>query len=224
VLKDAIGDVLPLGIGVALSPLAIVAIVLMLVSRRARANGPLFVLGWLVGLAVVGVIMLAIAGPANANDDGEPAKWSGWLKIILGAMLVLSASRHWRGRPRDGAETPMPKWMDTIDAFTPVKAFGAGAELSGLNPKNLVLAVAAAAAIAETGISGGEQAVAYAVFAVLGTIGVAVPVVIYYAMGDKAPATLDRIKGWMIHNNAGIMAAILLVIGAKLIGDGIGGV
>ena len=36
-LKDAIGDVLPLGIGVALSPLAIVAIVLMLVSRRARA-------------------------------------------------------------------------------------------------------------------------------------------------------------------------------------------
>ena len=223
-MQDAIGDVLPLGIGVALSPLAIVAIVLMLVSRRARANGPLFVVGWLIGLAVVGIVVLAIAGPTNANDDGEPAKWSGWLKIVLGAMLVLSATRHWRDRPRDGAETPMPKWMDAIDAFTPIKAFGAGAALSALNPKNLVLAVAAAAAIAETGISGGEQAIAYAVFAVLGTIGVAVPVVIYFAMGDKAPATLDRLKGWMIHNNAGIMAAILLIIGAKLIGDGIGGV
>ena len=54
-MREAIGDVLPLGVGVALSPIPIIAVTLMLVSRRARANGPLFVLGWLLGLAVVGV-------------------------------------------------------------------------------------------------------------------------------------------------------------------------
>ena len=51
--------------------------------------------------------------------------------------------------------------MGAIDEFAPGKAAGAGAVLVGANPKNLLLAVATAAAIAQTGISGGEQAIAY---------------------------------------------------------------
>ena len=222
-MKEAIGDVLPLGVGVALSPIPIIAVVLMLVSRRARLNGPLFILGWLVGLSVVGIVMLGIAGPSNANDDGEPATWVAVLKLVLGALLVLVAVRQWRARPHDGDEPSMPAWMGAIDAFSPAKALGAGAVLSGLNPKNLLLAVGAAAAIAQTGVSGAEQAGAYAMFALIGTVGVAVPVVIYFALGDRAPAVLDRLKGWMVRYNAAIMATLCLVIGAKLVGDGIAG-
>jgi len=43
----AIGDSLPLALGVAFSPMSIVAVILMLVSRKGKVNGPLFVLGWL---------------------------------------------------------------------------------------------------------------------------------------------------------------------------------
>jgi hypothetical protein len=61
------------------------------------------------------------------------------------------------------------------------------------------------------------------VFAVIGTIGVAAPVVIYFLMGDRAPRMLADIRTWMGRNNAVIMTVLLLVIGAKLVGDGIGG-
>src|SRR5262245_24977805 len=186
-MREAIGDVLPLSVGVALSPLSIVAVILMLVSRRARVNGPLFILGWLVGLGIVGVVVLAISGPSDANDNGGPATWVAVLQLVLGALLVVVAIGQWRKRPRDGDEVPMPKWMGAIEAFTGAKAFAAGGVCSALNPKNLLLAVGAAAAIAETGISGAEQAVAYVVFAVIGTVGVAVPVVIYFVLGDRAP-------------------------------------
>jgi threonine/homoserine/homoserine lactone efflux protein len=222
-MGEAIGQVLPLAVGVALSPVPIIAVVLMLVSRRAKVNGPIFVLGWLVGLAVIGVIVLGIVGPNNTDDSGEPATWVSWLKIVLGLLLLRVALRQWKARPAEGEEPEMPKWMGAIEEFTPVKAFGAGALLSGLNPKNLLLAVGAAAAIALTGISGPQQAVAYAVFAIIGTVGVATPVVIYFLMGDRAPALLARIRAWMGHNNAVIMTVLCLVIGAKLIGDGIGG-
>ena len=37
---EAIGQSLPLAIGVALSPIPIIAVVLMLTTPRARANGP----------------------------------------------------------------------------------------------------------------------------------------------------------------------------------------
>jgi threonine/homoserine/homoserine lactone efflux protein len=173
-MGEAIGQALPLAVGVALSPLPIVAVVLMLVTPRARANGPAFVVGWLVGLAIVGAIVLAVADPADAGDDGEPATWVSILELALGAGLVLLAIRQWTGRPHEGEEAAMPKWMGALDSFTAPKTLGAGAVLSGANPKNLLLAVAAATTIAKTGISGGEQAVAYAIFALIGTIGVAV--------------------------------------------------
>jgi threonine/homoserine/homoserine lactone efflux protein len=178
-MGNAIGQTLSLAVGVALSPVPIIAVILMLVTPKARSNGPAFVVGWLVGLAIVGTIVLLVAGPANANDDGEPATWVDVLKLVLGLLLVLVALREWRGRPHEGEEAPTPKWMGAIEAFTPAKAAGAGAVLAGANPKNLLLAVAAAAAIAQTGISGGEQAVAYGVFALIGTIGVGTPVAIY---------------------------------------------
>jgi threonine/homoserine/homoserine lactone efflux protein len=222
-VREAIGQVLPLAVGVALSPIPIVAVVLMLVTPKARTNGPAFVVGWLVGLAVVGVLVLAIAGPSDASEDGQPATWVSVLKLVLGALLLLVAMRQWRGRPRSAEEAAMPKWMGAIDGFTPLKSLGAGALLSGLNPKNLLLAVAAGAAIAQTGISGGEQAAAYALFTVIATVGVAAPVVIYFALGDRSADLLGRLKDWMSQNNSAIMAVLCLVIGAKLIGDGIAG-
>jgi threonine/homoserine/homoserine lactone efflux protein len=220
---EAIGQVLPMAVGVALSPVPIIAVVLMLVSRRARINGPMFVVGWLVGLAAVGVLVLGVVGPNNTDDSGEPATWISWLKLVLGVLLLLLAIKQWRSRPHEGEEAEMPKWMGAIDAFTPVKAGGAGVLLSALNPKNLLLAIGAGAAIALTGISGGEQAIAYTVFAVIGTIGVAAPVAIFFLMGDRAPRMLAEIRTWMGRNNAVIMTVLLLVIGVKLLGDGIGG-
>jgi Sap, sulfolipid-1-addressing protein len=88
-------------------------------------------------------------------------------------------------------------------------------------PENLILAVAGAAAIAQTGISGAQQAVAYLIFAVIATIGVGAPVVIYFAMGERSQELLSKLKNWMGQHNAVIMSVLCLIIGAKLIGDAI---
>lgn len=223
-MGDAIGQVLTYAVGVALSPAAIVAVVLMLGTQRARSNGPAFILGWLIGLSVVGVIVLFVSSGADASESGSPAQWVSILKLALGAILLLVAARQWRGRPHEGdADPPLPKWMQTIDRFTPQRSLAMGFALSAINPKNLVLTVGAAAAIAQTGVSTGKQAGALAVFVVLGTLGCGIPVAIYFLMGERATRILDNLKSRMGRNNAAIMAVICLVIGAKLIGDGISG-
>jgi threonine/homoserine/homoserine lactone efflux protein len=219
----AIGQVLSLGVGVALSPVPIIAVVLMLGTPRARANGPAFVLGWVVGLAVVGTLVLLAAGGAGASDGGEPATWVDVVKLVLGALLLLLALRQWRGRPREGDEAALPKWMQAIDTFSPIRAFAMATALSGINPKNLLLTVAAAGAIAQTGVDAGQQAIALAVFIAVGTLGPGLPVAIYFALGSRAKHVLDELKLWMAAHNAAIMAVLCLVIGAKLIGDAIGG-
>jgi len=222
-MGQAIGASLPLAVGIALSPIPIIAVVLMLTSRRAKANGPAFVLGWLAGLGVVGAIVLSIAGPAGASNSGSPAAWVSWVKIVLGLLLLILAARQFRGRPRGDEEPQMPKWMATIDKTTPPAAVGLAAALSGVNPKNLLLAVGGAAAIAQTGIPSSQQAIAYLVFALIGTLGVGIPVALYFAMGKRSEKLLAELKDWMSAHNAVIMTVLCLIIAAKLIGDGISG-
>jgi hypothetical protein len=95
--------------------------------------------------------------------------------------------------------------------------------LGTINPKNLLLIVGGAAAVAQTGISGGDQAIAWAVFTLIASIGVGAPVVIYFALGDRAAKLLDGLKTWMARNNTVIMAVLCLIIAVKLIGDAITG-
>jgi len=222
-MSEAIGQILPTAVGVAISPLPIVAVVLMLVTSRGRVNGPAFVIGWIVGLAIVGAVVLSVASGADASDDGEPATWVNILKLVLGLLALLIGARQFRGRPRGDAEPETPTWMRALDTFTPVKAAGMAVLLSAVNPKNLLLAVAAAVAIAQTGIDAGEQAIAYAVFVLIATVGVALPVVIALALGARSRELLDHLNRWLSENNAVIMAVLMVVIGAKLIGDAISG-
>jgi hypothetical protein len=220
-MGQAVGQTLPMAVGVALSPLPIVAVVLMLTTRRARENGPAFIGGWLLGLTVVGTVVLLFAGSGGGAAGGPPAAWLSWLAILLGVLLLGVAVRQFRGRPWAGADVQMPKWMNAVDRFTVTQSFVTGAALAGANPKNLLLAIGAATTIARTGIAGAQQALAYAVFAVLGTIGVAAPVVLYYARGKGSAAALVSLEDWMARHNAAIVAVLCLVIGVKLIGDAI---
>jgi hypothetical protein len=61
------------------------------------------------------------------------------------------------------------------------------------------------------------------VFTVIAAVGVAIPMGIYLFMGSRAATTLDHLKDWMARNNTAVMAVLLLIIGVKLLGDGISG-
>ncbi len=217
----AIGQSLPMALGVAVSPLPVIAVVVMLTTAAGRRNGLAFLLGWLAGLAAAGTILLIIGGSLNAAQAGQPAAWESWLDIAVGILLIGVGAREFRGRPRGDEPAPVPRWMAKVDRIHPVAALGLGALLVAVNPKNLLLVIGGAAAIAKTGIAGGQQVIAYVVFAAIATVGVAAPVVIYFAMGSRAPGLLARLKNWMTRENAVILSVLCLLIAAKLIGDAI---
>ena len=220
-MGQAIGQFLPLALGVALSPVPIIAVILMLFSSRAKSNGPAFLLGWLVGVGVVAGIALFSSSAANVGSESGPNNAASWVKLALGVLLLLGAVHQWRTRPAPGEEPPLPKWMAGIDAFTAPRAFGLAALLGGVNPKNLILAAAAGATIAQANLSGGEQWIALAIFVVLASLTVAIPVVYYALGGEGAQRTLDGWKAWLQHNNASVMAVLFLVFGFVLIGQAI---
>lgn len=223
-MGQAIGEILAPAVGVALSPMPIVAVILMLFTPRARQTGPAFAIGWVLGLVVVVGIVLLVADPANmADEENNPSTTSAIIHLVLGLALVFLAFKQWQGRPKEGEEPEMPKWMQSIDKITPVVALGFGALMSGLNPKNLIFDIAAGTSIAQAGLSTAEEIVAMLVFVVLASVTVAGVVIWYLIAGKSAEAKLDAMKTWLTHNNAVVMAVLLLVIGVSQVGKGIGG-
>jgi threonine/homoserine/homoserine lactone efflux protein len=219
-LSQVIGDLLPSAIAVALSPIPIIAVVLVLGSPRARSSGPAFAVGWVAGLLVVTVAVLALAG--GADESGSEASAAvDWLKLVVGIAFLLMAAKQWKQRPREGSEPELPRWMARIGSVTPAKALRVGATLSAANPKNLALTVVAAAAIAEAGLDRADMAVAVGVFVGLGSLSVAGAVLAYLVAADRATGPLTAIREFMTAHNAVIMMVILLLLGAKLVGDGI---
>ena len=218
-MGDVLGQLVSPAIGVALSPLPIVGVILMLLSPKAKLNGPLFVVGWLAGMAIVIGLVVALVDPARLTEsDASPSTLSGVLHLVLGGVLWLLAIKQWKSRPKKGEEPEMPKWMAGIDKISPVMALGMGAFLSGLNPKNLIFDIAAAAAIAGASLSTGQQIGATLLFMIVASLTVAIPVIWFLVAGDGAKGTLDTLRGWLVQNNAVIMMVLFLVLGASIIG------
>jgi threonine/homoserine/homoserine lactone efflux protein len=222
-MGQAVGNVLPLAVAIAVFPVPIIAAVLVLGSERGTAKGLTFVLAWSMGLAAIGAIALLLAGAADATDAGKPATWVNVLQLGLGLLLLVLAAKQWRGRPAADEEPRVPGWMRTIGDFTVAKSAGAGFFLTALNPKNVLLTVAAAAEIAEVEIPADQQVVVMVVFVLLASAGVLTPLLLAVALGDRSRQLLDRLRGWMARHNAAIMAVLFLLIGAKLIGDAVSG-
>ena len=123
-MAQGISEVLTYAIGVAISALAIIAVILMLFSSRAKANGLMFVLGWVVALAVVSGVAYVISDAGNVSTSTTAADTVSWGQIVFGVLFLLLAGRSWRNRPEPGAVTEMPKWMAGIDSFAPGRLSG----------------------------------------------------------------------------------------------------
>ena len=166
------------------------------------------------------MVLLVKSGSDSDSDDPGLA----WLKIAIGVLFLAMAAKQWTKRPKGGEAPEPPSWMTTIDRATPARAALLGAALSGANPKNLALTLTAAASIAEAGLDGADTAIAIAVFVAVGSVTVAGSVVFYLVGGDRTARPLAAVKQFMADNNAVIMMVVLLLLGAKLIGDGVAGV
>jgi Sap, sulfolipid-1-addressing protein len=220
-MGQGISEVLTFAVGVAISPVPIIAVILMLFSARARVNGPAFLIGWLLALAVVSGVAYVLAAQGDVDTSSGASDTVSWGKVVIGVLFLMLAARQWKARPAPGAEPEMPKWMAGIDALAPGKAFVLGLLLAGVNPKNLLLTLAAAVGLAELGLSTSDVVVSLVVFVLVGSLTIAGPVVYYLLGGDQAKSRLDELKGWLAVHNAAIMAVLFVVFGVDLIAKGI---
>lgn len=220
-MGQGIGEVLTFAVGVAISPVPIIAVILMLFSPRARVNGPAFMLGWMVALGVVSAVVYVISDQSDAATSSSASDTIATGKIVLGVLLLALAVRNWRNRPAPGVAPEMPKWMASVDRLSPGKALALGVLLAGVNPKNLMLSAAAAAGLAQLGLSTSDAVVSLVVFVAVASITIVGPVAYSLLGGEHAAVALSSLKEWLAAHNAAVMAVLFLVFGVDLIAKGL---
>lgn len=222
-MLGVIGDFLGPAVGVAMSPMAIVGFILMLVSAGGMPKAWGFMAGWAVGTGVILVAIGAlVSGTENEAGDSNSAIL-GWVRILLGLGMAFLAWRTWQKRPADGEAATLPGWMQAMDTVTPGKAVGLGVVLSAANPKNLPMVITSAGVIGQANLNGVETVVCCLVFVVLACLGMLIPIGIFLAAGDRGTSILDTARTWLVNNNATIMAVLFLILGVNIIGKGLGG-
>lgn len=216
---STLSETLPFAIGVAASAVAVIALVLILQGSRALSSGLSFTLGWVLGVGVVCAVGVAF-GLAVSDD---PARWTQWLRALLGALLLVAAVRKWRQRVPSGQEPTPPKWMSGLQDSAPGKAAVLGFLLGGINPKNLMLTLGAAATLGASGLSSSELWITGIAYVVVASVTVLVPMGIYVLMRSKADELLANLGEWMKSNSDAITIVVLVIFGVKLLLGGLAG-
>lgn len=227
-MGEAVGAMLASAAGIAIGPRPLIAAILMLAAPRGRANALALTAGRAAALgaivAAVVTVGVTVGGGLDAGHDGLDAgrsapAWSSWLKLALGALLVLLALRQWRNRPREGHVTAPPGWMRSVHGFGAGRSARLGAALAAGSPQNVVLAVGGAASVAAGPASGVGKAVAVALMVFVGSLCTLLPLAVHVLAGDGAARTLDEWKAWTAAHQIAITMTVLAVLGTTYVGD-----
>ncbi|HEX5499254.1 MAG TPA: GAP family protein, partial [Thermomicrobiales bacterium] len=98
----AIFGMLPLGLGIALNPIAIVVSSLIVRRPEPRRNAIAFVIAWVLGLALLVIVSARILpGLAGARRDPPPTLYA-WIFVGVGIVLLVGAARARRDRLEPG--------------------------------------------------------------------------------------------------------------------------
>jgi hypothetical protein len=213
----ALTGLVPLGLVISLSPLTVIPAVLVLQAPRPRPSGLAFLGGWLFGLAALTALSVGASGLLGGLDK-TPPRWSSWLRVVLGAALIVFGVVRWLKR---NGQAESPAWMRSFASITPARAGITGAVLAVVRPDVALICVPAGLGIGTSGLGVAGDWVAAAFFVAIAASSVAIPILAYAAAGSRLDDTLARLKDWMDRNNAVLLAAVLVVIGAMVLYHGI---
>ncbi len=200
---------------IALEPIPVLAGVLLLTAERGRPKAIAFGVGWAFALVVVAVLTAIIGGEVSTPSGSTSSKASAVLDILLGLAAVVIAFRT-RAQAKAGADAGTPGWMKTLDTMKPRAAF-----LLGCFLPPYVIAAAVTNQIIRLDLSTQERVVAVMLFAIVGSLGVLIPILVTVVRPSQSEAILASWRAWLQANWHAVLFWMLLVIGIYLAVKGV---
>ncbi|HEY5848978.1 MAG TPA: GAP family protein [Microlunatus sp.] len=218
-MLSVLGHLLPIAVAAALSSIPITATIGILLSPNRERSALPFLIGWVLGMAVVvtaGVLSARILpiGPSRA-----PNVAIGIAEIVVGVLILLLAAYTWhRAAPDQPREAS--SWLDRVGSMGPLGSFGSGLALN-LRPKGLLLGAAAGLAVAGGSLRPAGVVAALALYLVVATSTVAGPIIATLVAPDRMRPRLTTASDWLVRNRRVVTVIVMIFAGVVIVGAGI---
>jgi hypothetical protein len=204
-----------------LSPTTLSFSVLALVlGDRPRRTGLWFYLGALTATLAIGVVAAFVLGDhAASSTPSQPKTWVAVLDIVAAVVLAIWMVRVLR-RPRDPKRVEgMVAQMSKVASSPVIAVIGAGAALA--NPGGFI--PLALKDISETNPSAAQYIVDWVFFSLVSLLPLAIAIVMLFVAPEWAQRALRASRDWLLRNARNIAAAIVFLLVASLLRNGIAG-
>ncbi|WP_460633373.1 GAP family protein [Leifsonia lichenia] len=218
-MTQVLGDLIPYAIAVSTSPLPLIAVLLLFRSPHARAASAAFLISRFLVVAVVAGAVAFAAEFLPQFDDSSLLLAA--LRILGGLALMVWAIVKVLKRPRRGDDVDMPGWMASIENATVPSAARLGVLLSAANLKEIAFGFGAGLTIASADLAVGPTILIAVLYALVACLALIVVVVAFLVAEQRVRGPLDSARGWLVRNNSVLIAGVLLIIGAILVGEGV---
>ena len=219
-LGQVVAEFFPLAVGVALSPLPLIAAVIISLAAGGGGRAVALVAGRFLGVVVV-VGVFAALSELFADTGGSAAVLS-VLNVLLGLAMMVFGVLTWVRRPRGDEPDSPPKWMASLTGISGARAFGLGFTLSAAKVEELAFGAGAGILIGSTLTAAAPIIAAVAIFAAIGTVTAALPVVAVLTGGERIRPALDRLHAGLMRSSRTITAVVLVLFGAVLLASSFG--
>lgn len=216
-MGPAIGNLLTLALGIAISPIPVVAGIQALLSPYPRATSLSFLAGWLTGTVITLIVFTLLSSILPLRDPDQNRPIAGVIKIVIGTVILLLAIRQIRSRAGEG-EPRKPPWT----SLTPLIGLRIGFVRSALHPTNLLFCLAAGTVLGAAALPVAKTVVAAAVFTVIASFTVWLPTFGHLVAPQATARPLGAMRDWSLRNNAEARSLVLLILGVFLVGNGVG--
>ena len=203
------------------SPTTLTFSVLTLVlGQRPLRTGFLFYLGALTATLAVGVVAAFVIGnAAHSSSPSTPKTWVAILDVVFAVIIVAWVIRTLR-RPADPKRTEgMVDQIGKVADSPAIAVIGAGAALA--NPGGFI--PIALKTISELNPSTSQYVVEWLFFALVSLLPLSLALIMLVVAPDRANRILHSARTWLEGHVRIIAAAILLLLAASLLRNGIAG-
>ena len=224
-MDNLILSLIPLGLAAAFQPPQVIAMLVLLQTKRGMLNGLGYLAGMFLFRLALGLGFWFLASSLEQSVESTGGRFSTLVSgvlVVLGLLLLVNALRSIFSAADE--DQTASSWMDRLEDVSPLRAGLVGIAFLALDPKDWITDLAAVNLIADADLSGANNLIAYLIYLLMAFSLLLLPMIYMLVFPKKAKRTLGRLNVWMKQHERGIEIVTAILFGLMFLGIGLGGV
>lgn len=211
-VQSLIPSVALLGLAIALSsPTSVLAVYVLLGMPNGVRRAVSFVIGWLVTIALIGVLVVVLPEFNFKSSHTTPSRTASVIELLLGAALIGGAIVLHRRPPNAEPKDPVPDWLvRVVGRHWAVSLVAGGVMLT------YSITIVAALEILKANVDALDRSIAIVVFGLTSIVTISAPIIYTVVVPERAARDLERSRRWLILHSRTIGVVLLTIVGLAI--------